>query len=102
MCFSASVAIYILAAQDDRIYFAAPWTRVEPVYEKTYAETNSINFQIMTLRATDPTIPETVSSYREVPGTDPGDYFEVQGSEYFCCNLFFEGCNLMSENTRSF
>lgn len=79
--FSASVAIYILAAFDQRIYFAAPWTHDNPIITKTYTETNSINYQIMTLRATDPTIPATVQVYREVAGSDPEDYFEVQGSK---------------------
>jgi len=68
-----------LAAVDERIYFDPPWSRSNPVITKSYSETNSINYQIMTLRATDPSIPEIVETYREIQGTDFDDYFEVTG-----------------------
>jgi len=72
--------IFILAAVDPNIYFDAPWTPENPVITKTYSETNTFGYQIMTLRATDPEVPETVETYMEVPGSDPGDYFEITGS----------------------
>lgn len=76
---TASVVIFILAAIDPRIYFDLPWTRENPVITLTYTESKNINYQIMTLKATDPSLSETIQNYRKVPSSDPGDYFDVQG-----------------------
>ncbi|KAL4240787.1 hypothetical protein ACF0H5_001575 [Mactra antiquata] len=76
---TASCVVFIRAALDVRIYFAPPWTRENPVIQKTFSETENDFYQILPLTATDPVVPETVTNYRKVISSDPDDYFLIDG-----------------------
>ncbi|XP_053385774.1 cadherin-23-like isoform X2 [Mercenaria mercenaria] len=81
---TAFVIVFIYAPTDPRIYFTNDqWTRDSPFINVTFTESRSINYQIVALRATDPSIPETVQIYRKKEGSDPDDYFEVRDASVF-------------------
>ncbi|KAL3876983.1 hypothetical protein ACJMK2_034753 [Sinanodonta woodiana] len=77
---TASVIITILGILDPRPYFASPWTRNNPVYTLSRPENPTVNWTLTPLYATDPEKIAPVTLFTEVPGSDPGDYFQVEGN----------------------
>ncbi|XP_060576458.1 cadherin-23-like [Ruditapes philippinarum] len=77
---TASVVIFILAAVDPSIYFThGDWRKDRPIINLSFSESENINYQILSLKATDPSIPETIEDYREVESSDVEDYFSLKG-----------------------
>ena len=59
--------------------FPPPWSSDRPEYTIHVPEEELPNSVITQLVATDPVTNSAVTDYREVPGTDPNDYFGVDG-----------------------
>ncbi|KAK3593637.1 hypothetical protein CHS0354_025528 [Potamilus streckersoni] len=77
---TASVIITILGVLDPRPYFASPWTRNNPVYSLSRPENPTVNWTLTPLYATDPEKIAPVTFFDEVPGSDPFNYFQVEGN----------------------
>lgn len=91
---AASVQINIISSTDGGIKFPPPWTSENPEFVITVPEESPEQSVITQVTATDPQTGNQITDYREVAGSDPGNYFIVEQNTGKIKHFFLSMCML--------